>query len=132
MRQIPLGAKATFTLRVKPEHLANRFKDPLLPQVLATPMMIMIMENAALAAIRPYLDAAESAVGTAIDVRHLAATPVGHEVRAEAEVVNVEGKRIEFKVSAHDETEEIGRGTHQRMVIDLASFNERLAKKSKP
>jgi fluoroacetyl-CoA thioesterase len=131
MRQIPLGAKATFTLRVKPEHLANRFKDPLLPQVLATPMMIMIMENAALAAITPYLDSGESAVGTAIDVRHLAATPVGHEVRAEAEVVKVEGKKIEFKVSAHDETEEIGSGTHQRMVIDLGSFNERLGKKSK-
>ena len=131
MREISLGTKGTFSLRVKPEHLANRFKDPLLPQVLATPMMVLMMENAALAAIRPYLDAGESAVGTAIDVRHLAATPVGHEVRAEAEVVNVEGKRIEFKVSAHDETEEIGRGTHQRMVIDLASFNERLGKKSK-
>ena len=132
MREISLGTKGTFSLRVKPEHLANRFKDPLLPQVLATPMMVLMMENAALAAIRPYLDAGESAVGTAIDVRHLAATPVGHEVRAEAEVVNVEGKRIEFKVSARDETEEIGRGTHARMVIDLASFNERLARKSKP
>jgi fluoroacetyl-CoA thioesterase len=90
-----------------------------------------MMENAALNAIRPYLDAGESAVGTAIDVRHLAATPVGHEVRADAEVVKVDGKRIEFKVSARDETEEIGNGTHQRMVIDLASFNERLARKSK-
>ena len=62
----------------------------------------------------------------------LGTPPLGHEVHAEAEVVKVDGKRIEFKVSAHDETEEIGRGTHQRMVIDLASFNERLAKKSKP
>ena len=131
MREIPLGTKATFTLRVKPEHLANRFKDPMLPQVLATPVMILFMENAALAAIRPYLDAGESAVGTAIDVRHLAATPVGQEVRAEAEIVKVDGNRIEFKVSARDETEEIGRGTHARMVIDLASFNARLGKKSK-
>jgi fluoroacetyl-CoA thioesterase len=131
MREIPLGTKGTFTLRVLPEHLANRFKDSMLPQVLATPVMILIMENAALAAIRPFLDAGESAVGTAINVRHLAATPVGHEVRAEAEVVKVEGKRIEFKVSARDETEEIGSGTHQRMVIDFRSFNERLAKKSK-
>ena len=130
MREIPPGTKGTFTLRVLPEHLANRFKDSMLPQVLATPVMVLIMENAALNAMRPYLDPGESAVGTAIDVRHLAATPVGHEVRAEAEVVNVEGKRIEFKVSAHDELEEIGRGTHQRMVIDLASFNERLARKS--
>src|ERR1700712_2244849 len=132
MRQIPLGAKGTSTLRVLPEHLANRFKDAILPQVLATPVMILIMENAALNAIRPYLDAGESAVGTAIDVRHLAATPVGHEVRADAEVVKVDGKRIEFKVSAHDETEEIGSGTHRRMVIELGPFNERLGRKSKP
>ena len=131
MRQIPLGAKGTFTLRVLPEHLANRFKDAMLPQVLATPVMILIMENAALNAIRSFLDLGESAIGTAIDVQHLAATPVGHDVRAEAEVIKVEGKRIEFKVSANDEIEEIGNGTHQRTVINLRSFNERLANKSK-
>jgi len=130
MRQIPLGAKGTFTLRVLPEHLANRFKDAMLPQVLATPV-ILIMENAALNAIRSFLDLGESAIGTAIDVQHLAATPVGHDVRAEAEVIKVEGKRIEFKVSASDEIEEIGNGTHQRTVINLRSFNERLANKSK-
>jgi fluoroacetyl-CoA thioesterase len=131
MREIPLGTKGTFTLQVLPEHLANRFKDSMLPQVLATPFMVLIMENAALNAMRPYLDPGESAVGTAIDVRHLAATPVGHQVRAEAEVIKVQGKRIEFKVSAHDEMEEIGNGTHQRIVIDLASFNARLAQKSR-
>ena len=129
MRQIPLGTKGTFTLHVLAEHLADRFKDAMLPQVLATPVMILTMENAALAAIRPFLDTGESAVGTAINVRHLAATPIGHDVRAEAEVVKVEGKRIEFKVTASDETEEIGSGTHQRMLINLRSFNERLAKK---
>ena len=132
MREIPLGATGTCTLRVKPEHLANRFKDAMLPQVLATPVMILIMENAALAAIRPYLDRGESAVGTAINVRHLAATPVGHEVRAEAEVVKVEGKRIEFKVSASDETEEIGSGTHERMVVDRQRLAQRLAAKNRP
>ena len=110
MRQIPPGTKGTFTLRVEPAHLANQFKDAMLPQVLATPVMILMMENAALNAIRPYLEAGESAVGTAIDVKHLAATPVGHTVRAEAEVTKVEGKRIEFKVSASDELEE-DRGT---------------------
>jgi fluoroacetyl-CoA thioesterase len=130
MRPIPLGTTGTATLRVRPEHLANRFKDAMLPQVLATPVMILVMENAALNAIRPFLDPGESAVGTAIDVRHIAATPLGHEVRATAEVVNVEGKRIHFKVSASDETEEIGNGTHRRIVIDLRSFNERLARKS--
>ena len=131
MRQIPLGAKGTFALRVLHEHLANQFKDAMLPQVLATPVMILIMENAALNAVRPFLDVGESAVGTAIDVRHLAATPVGHDVLAEAEIIKVEGKRIEFKVSASDETEEIGNGLHQRVVIDLRSFNERLATKNK-
>jgi fluoroacetyl-CoA thioesterase len=131
MRQIPLGARGSSALRVQPEHLANRFKDAILPQVLATPVMILIMENAALNAIRPFLDADESAVGTAVDVKHFAATPVGHEVCATAEVVNVEGKRVDFKVWASDGKEEIGNGTHQRVVIDLRSFNERLAKKSR-
>jgi fluoroacetyl-CoA thioesterase len=131
MRQIPLGTKGTFTLRVLSEHLANQFKDAMLPQVLATPVMIMAMENAALNAIKPFLEADESAVGTEIDIRHLAATPAGHNVRAEAEVIETAGKRIMFKVSASDETEEIGSGTHQRTVINLQSFNEHLAKKSK-
>ena len=132
MREIPLGTTGTYTMRVLPEHLANQFKDAMLPQVLATPVMILMMENAALNAIRPYLEAGETAVGTAINVRHLAATPVGHSVRAEAEVTKVDGKRIEFKVSARDEKEEIGNGTHQRMLIDLRSFNERLAAKGSP
>jgi fluoroacetyl-CoA thioesterase len=103
----------------------------MLPQVLATPVMVLMMENAALNAIRPYLDPGESAVGTAIDVRHLAATPVAHEVRAEAEVIKAEGKHLEFRVSAHDEMEEIGRGTHRRTIINLDSFNARLAGKSR-
>jgi fluoroacetyl-CoA thioesterase len=131
MRQIPPGTKGTFTLRVEPAHLANQFKDAMLPQVLATPVMILMMENAALNAIRPYLEAGESAVGTAIDVKHLAATPVGHQVRAEAEVIKAEGKRIEFKVSARDELEEIGNGTHRRTLINLGTFNERLASKGR-
>ena len=131
MQRIPLGAKGTYTLRVLPQHLANQFKDAALPQVLATPVMILIMENAALNAIRSYLDAGESAVGTAVDIRHLAATPVGHDVRAEAEVTEVDGRRIKFKVTASDEIEEIGSGTHERLVIDLRRFNQSLARKNK-
>jgi fluoroacetyl-CoA thioesterase len=129
MRQVPVGTKGTFTLRVLSEHLANQFKDAMLPQVLATPVMVLAMENAALNAIRPFLEDGESAVGTEINVRHLAATPLGHNVHAKAEVIEAVGKRIEFKVSASDEIEEIGNGTHQRMVINLLSFNERLAVK---
>ena len=88
MRQIPLGAKGSFNLLVQPEHLADRFKDAMLPPVFATPVMIMVMENAALTAIRAYLDPGESAVGTAVNVRHLAATPVGCLVSGEAESLN--------------------------------------------
>ena len=131
MRPIPLGAKGTFTLRVTPAHLANQFKDAMLPPVFATPMMIMAMENAALNAIRAYLEPGESAVGTAVDVRHLAATPVGHDVTAEAEVTRVDGRRVEFNVTARDEKEEIGRGTHERMVVDLRRLDQRLSSKSK-
>ena len=131
MRQIPLGSRGTFTLRVRPEHLASQFKDAMLPEVFATPVMVLIMENAALNAIRSFLEPGESAVGSAINIRHLAATPVGHEVSAEAEVTGVEGRHIEFKVSARDEIEEIGNGTHQRTVIKLGSINDRLAKKAK-
>jgi predicted thioesterase len=129
MRPIPVGAKGTFTLRVMPAHLANQFKDAILPQVFATPMMVTIMENAALNAIRDYLDPGESAVGTIVNVKHLAATPVGHQVTATAEVTKVDGRRIEFNVSARDEIEEIGTGTHERMVVDIARLDKRLAAK---
>jgi acyl-coenzyme A thioesterase PaaI-like protein len=71
------------------------FKDPILPPVIATPVMIMVMENAALNAIRAYLDPGESAVGTAVNLRHLAATPVGRLVPGEAEVTKVDGRQIE-------------------------------------
>jgi len=132
MRPIPVGAKGRYSLRVMPAHLANQFKDAMLPQVFATPMMATAMENAALNAIRDYLDPGESAVGTAVNIRHLAATPVGHRVTAEAIVTKVDGRRIEFTVSARDETEEIGNGTHERMVVDMARIDKKLVAKKRP
>jgi fluoroacetyl-CoA thioesterase len=126
MRQIPIGAKGSFNLLVQPEHLANRFKDAMLPPVFATPVMIMVMENAALNAIRTYLDPGESAVGTAVNVRHLAATPVDRQVTGEAEVIKVSGRQVEFSVRATEGDKEIGIGTHSRAVIDLAKFARRL------
>src|ERR1700681_2970511 len=112
MKSIPVGATGSFSLVVLPEHLASRFKDSVLPPVLATPVMIMVMENAALNAIKAYLEPGESAVGTRVDIRHLAATPLGMRVVGEAQVTRVEGRRLEFTVRATDETEEIGNGTH--------------------
>ena len=125
MRQIPPGAKGSFTLVAQPEHLANRFKDAALPPVFATPVMIMVMENAALNAIKPYLDPRER-VGTEINVRHLAPTVVGSIVTGEAEVTKVDGRRIEFRVRATEGDREIGTGSHSRAVIDMAKFMRRL------
>jgi fluoroacetyl-CoA thioesterase len=129
MKSIPIGAKGTFSLVVTPKHLAGRFKDVTLPPVLATPIMIMIMENAALNAIKPYLDAGESALGTRVDVRHVAATPAGRRVSGEATVTAVDGRKIEFAVRAVDGAEEIGVGTHERVVIQLAKLSERMKAK---
>src|SRR4029434_733371 len=109
MRPIPVGAKGSYTLRVSPGHLANQFKDAALPPVFATPMMVTAMEHAALNAVREYVDPRESAVGIEVNIHHLAATPVGHRVTAEAVVTKVEGRRIEFNVSARDEIEQIRR-----------------------
>jgi fluoroacetyl-CoA thioesterase len=131
MRPIPLGTKGSFAMVIEPRHLANQFKDAILPPVLATPVMILIMENAALNAVKPFIEPGESVVGTGIDIRHLAATPVGHQARAEAEVTKVEGGRIWFKVTAWDESEMIGQGTHERAVVDLMRIGQRLARKRK-
>jgi fluoroacetyl-CoA thioesterase len=130
MRPIPVGAKGTYTLRVMTAHLASQFKDSVLPPVFATPMMVTIMENAALNAVRDYLEPGESVVGTDVNVRHLAATPVGHQVTAEAVVTKVDGRKIWFDVSARDEIEEIGAGTHERAVVDLARLDKRLQAKT--
>ena len=120
----------SFSLLVQPEHLADRFKDAMLPPVLATPVMIMVMENAALNAIKAYLDPGESAVGTEVNVRHLAPTVAGGIVTGEAEVTRVEGRRIAFRVSAIEGGKEIGGGSHSRAVIDIAKFARRLGSPS--
>lgn len=129
MRPIPVGAKGESEIVVGEEHLALTVKSDILPPVLATPVMILLMENAALEAMRPYLEPGESCVGTHVDVAHLAATPAGQRVVAEATVTAVEGRRISFDVTAHDESEEVGRGRHERVVIDAQAFVERLKKK---
>ena len=129
MQGMPLGTKGSFSLVVLPEHLASRFKDAMLPPILATPVMIMVMENAALNAMKPYLDAGETALGTRVDVRHMSATPAGRRVTGEAEVTKIDGRRIEFTIRAMDGAEVIGEGTHERVIINLARFSEQLKTK---
>jgi fluoroacetyl-CoA thioesterase len=123
---IPIGARGAFDLVVTAEHLANRFKDQLLPPVLATPVLILVLENAALNALKPYLPPGMTALGTRVDVQHLAATPAGRVVSGEAVVTAVDGRRIAFTVQARDGSELVGRGTHERVLLDLARFTERL------
>jgi fluoroacetyl-CoA thioesterase len=132
MKPIPNGAQGQYALRVESAHLANRFKDSILPPVFSTPYLILIMENAALNAIKQYLEAGESAVGTRVDVRHLVATPVGRQVVGHAEVTGTDGRKIFFRVWALDGNEEIGTGTHERMVIDISRIIERMTAKYGP
>ena len=130
MKTVAVGAKGKFEQLVEKKHLASEL-DPSLASVLSTPTMVAMMEQAAINAIKPFLDDGESSVGMTIEVSHTAATPPGHRARAEAEVTKVEGRRLEFSVCAFDDVEQIGSGTHRRAVIDAAKFNDRLKTKQK-
>ena len=100
-------------------------------RVLATPVMINLIEAAALKAIEHLLPAGYQSLGTHLDVRHLAATPVGMKVRATADVTRVDGRTVTFKVSAADEKELIGDGSHERVVVNVAKFDQRVQRKLK-
>ncbi len=96
--------------------------------VLGTPVMIGLMENAAWQLVQPELPEGESTVGTLVNVRHLAATPMGGHVVATAELIEIDGRRMVFRVSARDDTQLIGEGTHERFRIVLERFLARLPK----
>jgi fluoroacetyl-CoA thioesterase len=93
--------------------------------VFATPEMIRWMERAAVAAVDHLLPEGHRTVGIQVDVRHLAATPLGMTVRVRAELLEVEGRKLTFRVEAFDDVEKVGEGMHQRMIVDLAKFRER-------
>src|SRR5262249_36517818 len=132
MKPVPNGAQGQYALRVESAHLANTFKDSILPPVFSTPYLILTMENAALNAIKQYLEPGESAVGTRVDVRHLVATPVGRQVTGHAEVTGTDGRRSFFRVWAADGKEEIGTGTHERTVVTIARIVEGMTEKYGP
>lgn len=92
--------------------------------VFATPMMIGLMENASLKAVDEHLPENFATVGTHLDVKHLAATPVGMKVKVRAELVEINGKKLKFKVEAYDEKDKIGEGYHSRYVINVPKFIE--------
>jgi len=94
-------------------------------KVLATPVLVMLLEEAALNAVEGLLPAGHQTVGTRLDVSHTAATPVGMRVRAHAEVSRVEGRKLVFRVWAEDEVERIGEGLHERIVVNVSRFDVR-------
>jgi predicted thioesterase len=101
-------------------------------RVLATPVMINLIEAAALDAVESLLPPGYQSLGTLLHVRHIAATPVGMRARATVEVERVEGRTVFFKVQVHDEKELIGDGSHERVVVNVAKFDERVQKKLLP
>lgn len=91
-------------------------------KVFATPMMIALMEKTSALSVEPYLEPGQSSVGTLVNVKHLAATPLGMTVYAESELVEIDRRRLVFKVAAYDEKGLIGEGMHERFIIDIEKF----------
>src|SRR5262249_52806911 len=122
------GMKGSAELAVGEEHTAPSIGSGRV-HVLATPVMINLIEAAALAAIEHRLEKGYQSLGTRLDVRHIAATPAGMKVVASAEVTRVEGRTVHFRVKAEDEKELIGDGTHERVVVNVAKFDQRVQRK---
>ncbi len=126
--QFPIGLIGEATVQVAPELTARHLGSGTV-SVFATPEMVRLMERAAVHALAPYLAPGQQSVGALVNIRHLAATPVGATVTARAELVAVDGRRLTFKVSAHDGTDLIGEGLHERALIDLARFEAKVQAK---
>jgi predicted thioesterase len=124
------GLKGSAGLVVAAEHTAPHVGSGRVP-VLATPVVINLLEAAALAAVEHLLPAGQQSLGTELNVRHFAATPVGMRVWAEAELIAVDGRTLKFRVSARDEREPISEGTHERVVVNVARFDRRMEEKAR-
>ena len=126
---LTLGLRGSAELVVGEQHTAPKVGSGRV-HVLATPVMINLIEAAALAAVEHLLPTGQQSLGTHLDVRHYAATPVGMRVSAEAELVKIDGRLLTFRVTAADAVETIGEGTHERVVVTLERFDQRVQKKA--
>jgi fluoroacetyl-CoA thioesterase len=122
------GLKGHAQILVGVEHTAPSIGSGKVP-VLATPVMINVIEAAALAAVEHLLPVGHQSLGIHLDVRHFAATPIGMNVQATAELIAIDGRTLSFRVEAHDDKEPIGGGSHQRVVVNVARFDERIQRK---
>ncbi len=122
------GIIGELTLVVAEEHTAARYGSGLAP-VFSTPHMIALLEGAAAAAVESQLAEGQSTVGTLVNVQHLAATPIGMTIRARAELLEVDRRRLRYRVEAWDEVEKIAEGEHERFIIDYARFMAKVGEK---
>jgi fluoroacetyl-CoA thioesterase len=122
------GLRGSADLLVGAEHTAPHVGSGRVP-VLATPVMINLIEAAALAAVEHLLPSGHQSLGIHLDIRHFAATPVGMRVWASCELTRIDGRTLVFTAEAHDEKEPIGGGSHQRVVVDIARFDQRVQRK---
>ena len=128
MSLVKLGLAAETELVVAEQHTAPHVGSGHV-HVLATPVMVNMMEAAALRAVDGLLPEGFQTVGTRLDIGHFAATPVGLKVKATAEIIEINGRAITFRLKAEDEHEPIGNGTHERIVINVARFDQRMTEK---
>ena len=128
--EIKAGMKASTEIVVGTRDTAHHVGSGRI-KVLATPVMVMLLEEAALKTVEDSLPAGQQSVGTRLDISHIAATPVGMKVVAHAEVTKVEGRKVTFRAWAEDETELIGEGTHERIIFHLERFDKRVANKAR-
>ncbi len=128
LSKLSIGLKGEAQIVVGEEQTAPRVGSGRV-HVLATPVMINMMEAAALDAIESLLPPGHQSLGTHLDVGHYAATPVGMMLRASAEVMAIEGRNVTFRVEAFDDRERVGDGTHKRVVVNVDRFDTRIQKK---
>lgn len=126
MEPLKTGMKGTFTLKVERQHCTSRGG----PWVFSTPEMVKFSELSSHQLVAPMLGAGENSVGVTVNIRHLAPTLEGQTVRAEVELIEVDRRRLKFKVNLFDELEPIGECEHERFVTDVARSGERLKAKA--
>lgn len=124
------GMTHEIAVKTKPEDSAQKFYRHL-PDVFATPFLVGLMERVSAELINQHLQPGEQSVGIAMDLKHMAATPLGMEIRVKTEVTAVEGRKLTFRLEAYDEVEKIGEANHERFIIQAAKFSARVADKAK-
>lgn len=124
------GMTHELKVKTRPEDSAQKFY-PHLPDVFATPFLAGLMERVSAELINMHLKPGEQSVGISMDLKHMAATPLGMEIVVKTQVTAVEGRKLTFRLEAFDEVEKIGEATHERFVIQADKFNARVAEKAK-